>query len=199
MKSIIKTFLALTFASMTILSATAQTPSSSGKKTEISVEIDPLTFLSKGYSAHLRLKPKSSEHLLIGLGTYAMDMPKAIVNLNPNNQDKGWNLRLNQGYGLFGEYYFSETNKKFLVGTQVGVQQYKIENEAFTGSEKFTNALLMAYGGYTLQPFEFPLYFKAWAGIGYTSKLSGANKLGEREYDIAPLTAFATLHLGYTF
>jgi hypothetical protein len=57
----------------------------------------------------------------------------------------------------------------------------------------------MGYGGYTLQPFNFPLYFKAWGGVGYTSKIGGTNVLGDQEYDISPIAVFVTLHLGYTF
>ncbi len=177
----------------------AQQSEQQQKKTEISVEIDPATFGFKGYGIHLRIKPNNSEHLLIGIGAYAMDFPSVLVDFNNKNKDKGWNIRLNQGYGVFGEYHFSEVNKKWFVGGQLALQEYKIENETIVGSEKFTNSLLMAYGGYTWQPFDFGFYIKPWAGIGYTSKLSGTNTLGNSEYDIAPIMMFATLHFGYTF
>lgn len=181
---------------LTSFSTTAQeTPE---PKTTFSLEIDPVTFIQRGYSAHLRIKPKSSEHFLLGVGAYAMNMPEAIVNFNSNNRDMGWKLRLNQGYGLFGEYYFSETNRKFFVGSQAGIQQYKIENATLTGSETFSSMLLMGYGGYALQPFQFPLYFKFWGGVGYTSKVAGTNVLQDSEYDLSPITVFATLHIGYT-
>ncbi len=168
-------------------------------KTEFSLEIDPVTFGFRGYSLHLRVKPKNSDHLLIGVGAYAMDMPTALVDFNPNNIDKGWKLRLNQGYGAFGEYHFSEVNKKWFMGAQTSIQEYKIQNETIEGSEKFTNFLLMAYGGYTFQPFKFNLYIKPWAGIGYTTKIAGNNSLGNLAYDISPIIPFATLHIGYTF
>jgi hypothetical protein len=168
-------------------------------KTEISMEIDPATFGFNGYGIHIRVKPKNSEHLLIGVGTYAMDFPNVLVDFNNENKDNGWNVRLNQGYGVFGEHHFSEVNKKWFVGGQLAIQEYKIENETIAGSEKFTNSLLMAYGGYTWQPFNFGFYIKPWAGIGYNSKLSGTNTIGNSEYDIAPIMMFVTLHLGYTF
>ncbi len=177
----------------------AQPNDNQSKKTEISVEIDPATFGFKGYGIHLRIKPKNSEQLLIGIGAYAMDMPSVLVDFNKENKDKDWNVRLNQGFGVFGEYHFSEVNQKWFVGSQVSLQEYKIQNEIISGSEKFTNALLMAYSGYTWQLFDFGFYIKPWAGIGYTSKLYGSNNLGNLEYDIAPITIFATLHLGYTF
>ena len=168
-------------------------------KTKISVEIDPATFGFKGYGIHLRVKPKNSERLLLGLGAYAMDFPDVLVNLNKNNKDKGWNVRLNQGYGFFGEHHFTEVNRKWFIGAQISIQEYKIENESISGSEKFTNFLAMGYFGYTIKPFKNNMYIKPWAGIGYTSKISGNNTLGNLEYDISSITMFATLHIGYTF
>jgi hypothetical protein len=168
-------------------------------KTKFSIEIDPATFAFKGYSAHLRIQPKASDHLLYGVGIYAMDMPSFFVDMNNKNADKGWQVRINNAIGIFGEHYFSEVNKGFFVGSQISAQQFLIENETQSGNEKFTNGLIMGYGGYTLQPFKLPLYFKAWGGVGYTSKISGENVLGGQEYDISPVSVFATLHVGYTF
>lgn len=177
----------------------AQKNSQQHQKTEISVEIDPATFIFRGYGFHLRIKPKTSYHLLFGMGAYAMDMPDVLVDFNKNNRADGWNVRLNQGYGLFGEYHFTEVNRKWFAGAQLGVQEYKIKKENLTGSTKYTNALLMAYGGYTWRPFNFGLYLKPWAGVGYVSKLSGSNIINGTEYNIAPISMFATLHIGFTF
>ncbi|NMH86291.1 hypothetical protein [Flavivirga algicola] len=168
-------------------------------KTKISIEIDPATFAFKGYSFHLRLQPKDCEHLLFGFGTYAMDMPDLLVDFNSKNKNKGWDVRLNQGYSLFGEHHFSKVNHKWFIGSQIGVQEFKIQNSHVNGKEKFTNILAMAYFGYTIKPFKNNLYIKPWAGAGYTSKISGNNTLGASEYDIAPITMFATLHIGYAF
>lgn len=183
----------------TISSLIAQESSTITSKTRFSLEIDPATFVFKGYSAHLRIQPKSSDHLLLGAGIYAMDMPDLFVDFNKNNKDMEWDVRINTGLGLFTEYHFSEVNRKFFIGGQLSAQQFKIEKKDVDGSEKFTNALLMGYGGYTLQPFNFPLYFKAWGGVGYTGKISGSNVLNDQEYDISPISVFATLHIGYTF
>lgn len=168
-------------------------------KTKFSVEIDPATFAFNGYGVHFRIQPKGNEHLLIGFGTYAMDMPDALVNFNNKNKNKGWNVRINQGYSLFGEHHFTEVNRKWFVGTQIGIQEFKIKNDNIVGSEKFTNILAMGYFGYTIKPFKNNLYIKPWAGIGYSSKITGNNILETSEYDIAPITMFATLHIGYTF
>jgi hypothetical protein len=148
----------------------------------------------------LELNKKNSERFLIGLGVYAMDFPDLIVNLNPENKNKGWNVRLNQGVGLFGEYHFSEVNKKWFVGTQIALQEYKIEKNNEVGSEKFNTFLGLGYAGYTFKPFKNNgFYIKPWAGIGYTTKTSGTNVLGSSEYDVSPILLFAAVHLGYTF
>lgn len=169
------------------------------RKTEFSIEVDPITFGFGGYGFHIRLKPQNTDHLLIGLGAYGMNMPQFLVNINSNNRDKGWNVRLNQGYGVFAEHYFSEVNQKWFVGGQIGVQQYKIEKDAIDDHNKFTNLLFMAYGGYTWQPFGFNLYIKPWFGVGYTSKIDGETTVNNSTYEIFPITFFATLHIGYTF
>jgi len=174
-----------------------ETPSR--ERTKISVEIDPSTFVFKGYGIHLRIQPKSCDHLLVGIGTYAMDMPDALVDFNKRNKNSGWNIRINQAYGLFGEYHFTQVNRKWFLGTQIGIQEFKIQNSDFDGSEKFTNLLAMGYFGYTMKPFENTFYIKPWAGLAYTSKIAGKNILESAVYDVAPITYFATLHLGYTF
>jgi hypothetical protein len=172
---------------------------SNNDKTKFSIEIDPATFAFNGYGVHFRLQPKGSEHLLVGFGTYAMNMPDALVNFNKNNKNKGWNVRISQGHSLFGEYHLTEVNRKWFLGTQIGIQEFKIKKANLIGSEKFTNILAMGYFGYTIKPFKNSLYIKPWAGIGYSSKISGSNILGTSEYDIAPITMFATFHIGYTF
>jgi len=181
------------------LKTSAQNNGQPVEKTKFSIEIDPATFAFKGYSAHLRIQPKTSSHLLYGVGIYAMDMPSFFVDMNSKNADKGWQVRINNAVGIFGEHHFSQVNKGLFVGSQISAQQFTLKNDYQTGEEKFTNGLVMAYGGYTLQPFKFPLYFKVWGGAGYTSKINGTNVLGDQEYDISPISVFGTLHVGYTF
>ncbi len=173
--------------------------SAQSHKTKYSLEVDPITFAFKGYSLHVRVQPKKTDHLLIGLGIYAMNMPKALVNLNKLNRDKGWDVRINRGYSLFGEYHFNEVNRKWFVGSQIGIQEFKILIDHSVNTEQFQNLLAMGYFGYTFTPFENNFYIKPWAGLGYTTKLSGSQVLGEAQYNIAPITSFLTIHVGYTF
>jgi len=169
-------------------------------KTSFSIETDPTTFVFNGYSAHLRIKPANWQHLVLGVGVYAMDLPDFFVNINAENKDKGWNVRINSAYALFGEYYFKEANSKWFAGIQTAIQDYKISNDNIANEEsKYSTFLIMPSIGYTWLPFKFPLYIKPWAGIGYTKKISGNNSVSDLSYDISPVTAFITFHIGYTF
>lgn len=199
MRTIFNFFLGMMALVFTSGMASAQSTDQADQRSHFALEIDPATFALRGYSVHLRIQPANSIHLLWGAGIYAMDMPAVFVNFNEKNRDKGWEVRLHQGYGFFGEYHFFEVNRKWFVGGQASWQEYRIENESLEGDEKFANLLLMGYAGYTFQPFNKPVYFKPWAGIGYSSQISGENELEGRTYDIAPITMFATFHVGYQF
>jgi hypothetical protein len=169
-------------------------------KTTFSIETDPSTFLFKGYALHIRIKPKNSEHLVVGAGTYALDMPSFLVNMNKDNKDKGWNVRINSAVSLFGEYYFKEANNKWFVGLQAGIQNFKNTNDAFAGIEsKYSNLLVMPSIGYNWRPFKNGFYIKPWVGLGYTTKTSGDNSINTLNYKISPVANFVTFHIGYTF
>lgn len=199
MKSISLAILALTCLSYSTVNAQEQN-NNSENKTTISIETDPSTFAFGGYAFHFRIKPKNSQHVLIGAGTYALNMPDFLINMNAENKDMGWNVRINSAYSLFGEYYFKEANKKWFVGLQAGVQNFKNTNDNIANEQStYSNLLIMPSIGYNWQPFHIPLYFKPWFGLGYTSKISGDNTIGNLSFDIAPLTPFVTLHVGYTF
>ncbi|MBK6345750.1 MAG: hypothetical protein IPF68_07375 [Bacteroidales bacterium] len=170
------------------------------RKTILSVETDPSTFLFGGYAFHIRLKPAGSDRLVIGAGTYAMDFPAFLVDLNEKNKAKGWNVRINSAFGLFGEYYFNEANKGWFAGLQAGIQNYKNSMDPSPGKHiSYSNLLIMPSAGVNWQPFDFPLYLKPWAGLGFTGRISGQNTLEGNTFDISTLSPFVTLHVGYAF
>jgi hypothetical protein len=168
-------------------------------KTTLSIETDPSTFLFNGYAFHIRVKPKTSEHFVIGAGTYALDLPDVMVDINSENKSKGWNVRINSAYSLFGEYYFKEANNRWFAGLQTGIQNYKNTNDHISkGESSYSTLLLMPSIGYNWHPFKSQFYIKPWFGLGYTSKVSGDNSINNVEYIISPIMPFATLHVGYT-
>lgn len=198
-KRIIAIGAAFTFISYISFAQTGRSISNSNKTT-LSIETDPATFAFKGYAFHFRVKPRTSKHLLLGVGTYSLEMPDFLINMNPDNKDNNWNVKINSAYSLFGEYYFNELHSRWYVGLQAGVQNFKISN-GFDANKhaEYSNFLIMPSIGYTWKPFKFPIYFKPWAGLGYTSKITGSSSVNELTYQISPLIPFATLHLGYTF
>jgi hypothetical protein len=121
------------------------------------------------------------------------------VDLNKRNKDEGWNVKIQDAYGLFAEFYFDKANRKWFIGEQLAVQNFKVKNDFESGTAKFSNALALTYVGYTWHPFHIPLYIKPWAGLGYTWKVDGSTKLPGKSYDVAPLFPFVTFHVGYTF
>jgi hypothetical protein len=135
----------------------------------------------------------------MGAGAYAMDFPDFMVALDPKNAEKDWKVRLSMGLGLFTEYHFSAINQGWFAGSQAGIQRFEIEKKAAIGSARFSNLLLMGYGGYAWRLFASGFYIKPWAGIGYTSTLSGKAEVVGAQYEVLPITGFATLHLGYMF
>lgn len=122
-----------------------------------------------------------------------------MINFNKKNKDKGWNVRIQHGISLFGEHHFKKVNQEWFVGIQTGLQTFKLTRSNSTNNTTYSNVLTMTYAGYTFKPFKNNLYIKLWAGIGYTSKISGENTLNDTTYDISSITYFATLHIGYTF
>ena len=141
-----------------------------------------------------------SERFLIGAGTYALDLPETIVDFNRNNRDKGWNARIRSAYSLFGEMYIEKANHGWFVGEQVGFQSFKVSNrQEARGSTSFNTLLLMTYIGYSWHPYKGAFYIKPWAGLGFTNKVDGVNRVGAMKYDVGPLFPFFTFHAGYSF
>jgi len=143
--------------------------------------------------------PDKQSHWRHGVGIYSMEFPDAFVNLNSKNKDKGWSVDLDQGLGIFSEYFFQSNQQGIYVGGQIAYQDYIIENDSSGAlQKKFTTLLAMPYLGYRWS-FDNNIYAQAWFGVGYTEKAKGETLLGSNSYDIDPLVTFGALHLGYRF
>jgi len=141
-----------------------------------------------------------SKRVLIGFGTYALDMPDQIVDLNSMNRDEGWQVRIRSAYFLSGEWYLKSANQGLFIGEQVGFQNFKVSNDREVGgSTDFNNILLLTYVGYSWHPYKGSFYVKPWVGLGFTDKIDGINKVGTMTYNISNLYPSVAVHLGYSF
>ena len=166
----------------------------------LSIEVDPVAYLMKGYSLHVRYQPMFSDRFLIGLGAYAMDLPEYFLNANATNRDKGWEVRIRNAYLLYGEFYPRRANYGWFIGEQIGFQGFRASNNReVQGSTTFNNVLLMTYIGYSWHPYKGSFYLKPWVGAGFTQKIDGTNRIGSLKYEVGPWIPFAALHIGYTF
>ncbi|CAA6805797.1 MAG: Unknown protein [uncultured Sulfurovum sp.] len=165
-------------------------------KESFSIETDPATFAFDGYALHLKKSFEEVPHMEFGIGVYAMDFPDAFVDMHSKNKDKGWDVRLNQGIGLFVDSYQQADLSGWFIGGQLALQEYEL---TLNGSkEKYDSMMLMGYGGYKFLLGEHT-YAKLWGGVGYSNKVSGSNVVNQTTYDVPNLIPFGALHVGYTF
>lgn len=166
----------------------------------LSAEVDPLAFVFKGYSFHLRYRPMFTEQVVIGVGTYGFELPDAMVNFNNKNRDMGWNVRIRSAVAIYGEFFPREANRGWFFGEQIGFQSYRIRNSR-EGVEagRFNALTAITYAGYSWYPFGRFFYVKPWVGLGLLEKVDGVNEVGDLRYRVGPLLPYATVHLGYTF
>lgn len=166
----------------------------------LSFESDPMTFLLKGYSLHVRYQPMFTDRFLIGVGTYAMDLPEIILNLNRENRDEGWDVRIRSAYFVTVEFYAKKANHGWFIGEQIGFQSFKVANNAeVRGTASFNNLLFLTHLGYSWHPYKGSFFVKPWVGLGLSEMVDGTNRVGGVFYDSGPWFPFFTVHVGYTF
>ncbi|MDX2174149.1 MAG: hypothetical protein SFY56_13685 [Bacteroidota bacterium] len=181
-------------------------------KNKWAVEIDPLIpFALKGIGFHVFVSPKKLPRFNFGLGIIANGrLPDFIINTDAKNKDMGWIYKINQGAGFEFEYYLKEQNNKWFTGIQLFTEEINItnSNEPSIKQHRTNIGMAVVRFGYNWQPFKnVRFYAKPWFGLGYTDIISAAfskdvipnTQVGNYEYNIQPLTPFATVHLGYKF
>ncbi len=189
-------FAAFAFASFSVawprVAAAAPAPT-------IMVETDPSTFVLGGFAAHARVQA-DKKHTAFGVGAYALDFPKPIVEVDGRNRGDGWKVRLNLGVAAFVDYYVAPAPRGLFFGVQLAGQQFRYRNENSPGEQAFgVNALLMPRVGYLFRPFDAGFYLLGWAGLGATAPVAGSRGVGGREYKVFPLIPFAAVHVGWQF
>jgi hypothetical protein len=208
-KIIIITILTIIIFITTGLKAQDKTAES---ETTFSIEMDPLVpIVLHGIGGHFIWTPKNSTHFVFGAAIIVSGtMPQFLINLDPKNKDQGWHYKINQGFGIEGEYYFEEANHKWFTGVQLFTEEINLTNDNVPMvTEHRTNiGRIVLTAGYKWYPFKNEnFYLKPWMGIGYTSIINAAfssevisnTRVGNYEYHIQPITPFATIHIGYTF
>ncbi len=164
----------------------------------VMVETDPATFAFGGHSAHLRVALDKVPGLVLGAGIYGLDMPSVLTNINSENRDEGWRASIENGYGLFVDYHPGGAAEGLFVGLQTAVQEFGLERVGSVENRSFRVALAMARVGTLYKPFDSGFYVLPWAGVGAAVAMGDADRsLAGEAYDVAPLSAFATLHLGW--
>ena len=160
------------------------------------IEIDPATYGFDGYSVHLKHTFDALPKTQFGVGVYAMDFPDIFVDMHSKNKDRGWNVRLERGIGLFADIYLEEKQSGWFYGGQLAQQKYKIDR--LGKGATYNTLLLMAHGGYKYDINEH-FYLKLWGGVGYSHKYSGQNRVDDLIYDVPKVVPFGALHIGYQF
>lgn len=162
---------------------------------EISIETDPSTFVMKGYAAHVFYAPTESKSFRLGAGTYGLELPDIMVNMDARNANQGWSATILGSFALFAEYDLSSGRDSGYLGLQLAQQSYRVSNQS--QSTDFNNDLLMLSYGYRWYFGQF--YLKPWAGAGYQFEISGNNCAAGKCYDVSPFMGFITFHAGYSF
>jgi hypothetical protein len=171
---------------------------SAAADTSVMVETDPTTFVFGGFAAHARVVPGQG-HVAMGGGVYALNFPGFLVDMNPNDKGAGWNVRLQLGGALFGDYYFRPNGDGWFVGAEAALQQFHYTNDHAPGDATATNLVLMPRGGYQWRPFDAGFYVMPWVGLGYQTQIAGSRQVGPRTYDLFPVIPYAAVHVGWRF
>jgi hypothetical protein len=165
------------------------------------VDVEPAAYVLRGFSAHLRLALPPIPRLVAGVGAYGFDLPALLVDLDADNRDEPWDVRLDLGYNVFFDYFFGRhADHGWEAGAQVGLQHYRASNpEAGPEDAHFTNLLLLARVGYEWHPWALGFYFFPWLGAGYTVQVGGDTAVGAEAYAVSPFVPYGAVELGWRF
>ena len=185
-------------SSLALVAAIASFTRSASADTGLMVETDPSTFFLGGFAAHARVALEGG-HVTVGGGLYALTFPSFLVDLNPNDRGAGWNVRLELGGAIFGDYYFGGNAQGWFVGAEAALQRYRYTNDDVAGQARATNFVFLPRAGYQWRPLDAGFYVMPWVGLGYEVQIGGSRQIGNRTYDLSPLVPYAAVHVGWRF
>jgi hypothetical protein len=165
---------------------------------DLRVDVEPAAWVLSGYSIHLASTVPGAPRAIVGGTLYGFDVPGMLVGLGNDNSD-AWDVRLRVGYGVFADYFLEDRRDGWLVGGQLGLQQYRATGPMpETTSTVFTNAMALLRAGYEWHPFDGRArgaYFMPWLGAAYTWTVSG----DPGAYHVFPVLPYAAVDLGWRF
>ncbi len=166
--------------------------------TIVMVEMDPIPFVLSGHAAHWRLANQRFPGWVLTLGTYGLEIPGFLTDINSKNNDEGWNVEIRNAYAFFADYHFSGRPEGLFVGSQLAYQRFGITRDPSDDKREFGVLLAMARVGTLWKPFDSGFYILPWAGIGANIQVDNNNlTLAGEEYNVAPIAGFVTLHVGW--
>lgn len=165
---------------------------------DLSVEIDPATFVFSGYAAHF--KYHFAESWELGVGTYAMTFPHILGGLAISPNPSTTTLKISSAYGLFLDRYLFEKNEGLFIGFQLATHNYELSDSGNAGvTTNYKATLFMPRLGYKYQFKNSGIYLLPWVGVGSLTPSESNPTVGLQNYKVNSVLPFATLHFGYSF
>jgi len=160
---------------------------------DLRVDVEPAAWILRGYSIHLASTLPPAPRVVVGLTLYGFDVPGVLVGLGGDDHADDWDVRLRVGYGVFADAYFDEPRQGWLVGGQLGFQQYRARSAA--DDAIFTDVIALVRTGYEWHPGGHGGYLMPWVGAAYTTTISGDTGA----YRVFPVLPYAAIDLGWRF
>lgn len=165
----------------------------------VEIETDPSTFAFHGGALHVRAAVPGAERWAVGLGAYALRLPRPMVELAPANRGEGWIADL-LGAGVFVDRFVRAPLSGLSVGAQVAVHRWSLARPDVERETVASGLLVMPRVGYQWAPFDrLGLYVYPWLGLGITGRIGGDVDLAGASYQIGPVLPFAAVHVGWRF
>jgi hypothetical protein len=161
----------------------------------LDVETDPSGWVLDGYSVHAGYRPAELPHWRFEAGSYGLAFPHALIDLNATN--KGWDVSIVRAVAVQVAWYVRDDARGGLfVGGSVAAYD---ERDALAGmsSDRWRSGIQPVVG-YQWFPFAHQsFYIKPWAGLGIVLDKGDAQTIAGRTFDVATVSPFATLHVGF--
>ncbi len=169
------------------------------ERPDLRIDAEPVAYLLRGYSVHLRVALPWKPRLVAGIGAYGFDWPRGLVDLAPGNRGEAWDVRLFLGSNLFADYFFGARPRDgWFAGGQIGVQHFRVRH---AGDEQTVVTLIvMARAGYEWHPWPARgFYLLPWLGGAYGPVIGGEQEVGGDRYEVPPVVPYAAVELGWRF